>query len=327
MKMTNKRSQVLLIVFILISNIFLTTGAAFANKIIEQNEIFLWPNSAPGSEGVDLTEKVVERSKDPAFQDKAIMDITAPSIISVTPDQGKANGVAVLICAGGAYERVVIDKEGYDIAKWLNSFGVTAFILKYRLPAEGHQLGYNVPLQDAQRAIRIIRQHADKWGINVNKIGVAGFSAGGHLASTLATKYATTVYESIDSADTLDCKPNFTILIYPVISMKQGVTHIRSRDNLIGRNPSQKMINEFSSELHVNANTPPTFLVQAHDDGVSSENSLLFYNALKQVNVDAEIHIFRTGGHGFGIRGSKGPIALWRKLCEEWLISSGILGN
>jgi acetyl esterase/lipase len=295
----------------------------YPDSAISQNEIMLWPGVAPGSEGLRLTQTITERSTDPKVHDRAITGVTEPSIVPFFPSNGRINGAAVLILPGGGYARLAFDKEGYDIAQWLTSIGVTAFVLKYRLPGEGHEHGYNVPLQDAQRAARIIRRRASEWEIDVNRVGVMGFSAGGHAASTLGTQYSKPVYSPVDSADHLSAKPNFMLLGYPVISMKDGVTHVGSRENLIGQDPSQEMIDEFSSELHVGAATPPTFIVQANDDSVSTENSVLFYRALKNSVVDAEMHIFRKGGHGYGIRNAKGSLALWPMLAHEWLRSTG----
>ncbi len=314
-----------LIVLILIGCL-LGSVAVVAAEPISPDEIFLWPGNAPGSENVKLTENVLERSKDPNLKDRAVLAIAKPSIIPVLPK--KANGVAVLICPGGAYQRVVADKEGYDVANWLNSIGVTAFILKYRLPAEGHQNGYNVPLQDAQRALRLIRKTAAQWGINPQKIGVAGFSAGGHVAATLGTQYGLKVYNPVDETDAVDARPNFMILMYPVISMKPELTHTGSRDVLIGKTPAPELVERFSAELHVDANTPPAFIGFSYDDtSVPHQNEILFYEALEKAKIPSELHGFRQSGHGYGIRGASGSAALWPKLCEEWMISAGIISK
>ena len=332
MRGLKKKGLALAGILLVFAGVFQTASAeenfkdTYPTEAISQDEIMLWPGAAPGSDSLQLTEKITERSSDPSLHDRAINGITKPSIIPFFPSKGKANGTAVLIFPGGAYDHLTFDKEGYDVAQWLNSIGVTAFVLKYRLPAEGHQQGYNVPLEDAQRAMRIIRQNADKWGIDVNKVGVAGFSAGGHLATTVGTKYTDQVYSPVDSADQLSAKPNFMILGYPVISMENGITNVPSRQKLIGQNPSQEMIDQFSNELHVDANTPPTFIVQANNDGSApTQATTLFYNALKLAHVDTEMHIFRTGGHGFGIRSAKGSLALWTVLADEWLASTGFI--
>lgn len=280
-------------------------------------EMRLWPWAAPGSEGLALTETVVERSTDPAVPDRSVTGVTEPAIIPQFACE--PNGTAVLVIPGGGYERLVIDKEGLDIARWLNQLGITAFVLKHRLPGEGHRDARYVPLQDAQRAMRLIRSRAAAWGINPDRLGVMGFSAGGHLAATLSTRYDCSTYAPVDEADTLSARPSFTMLVYPVISFAEGVLHKGSRSELLGEDWSEELSDFFSNELHVNENTPPAFIVHAHDDRVSPLNSVRYYTALKENNVPAELHIFMGGGHGFGIRYAKGAVARWTMLAEEWL--------
>ncbi|MDR3560335.1 MAG: alpha/beta hydrolase [Negativicutes bacterium] len=305
--------------------LLLSLSTVSAKELFDQNEVMLWPNGAPGSEGLMITETVIERSKDPAIKNRALVKITDPSFIPLLADKDKATGVAVLIFPGGGYDHLTFDKEGYDIANWLNSIGVSAFIVKSRLPVDGHKNSYLVPLQDAQRAMRIIRKNAADWGVDPNKIGLMGFSAGGHLAAVLGTTYSKKVYEAVDDADNVSCKPNFMVLLYPAISTQRQVG---LRTNLLGKNPSQELINEFSAELHVDSNTPTTLIIQADDDPqVTTLNSTDFYNALKNAKVSAELHIFKKGGHGFGIIDAKGPIASWTKICEEWLIGSAIISK
>lgn len=280
-----------------------------------ENEILLWPGAAPGSEHIQLNQSFIERSINPEIKDRAFMGITTPSIIPFFPEEGKGNKTAVVIAPGGAYERVVYDKEGYDSAKWFNALGVTAFVLKYRLPGEGHEKGYSVPLQDAQRAMRLIKHNADQWNLDPNKVGIIGFSAGGHLAATLGTQYSTRVYHPLDEADELDARPSFLILGYPVI-------------NLGDREPKPNFepLRMFPNDQLVDANHPPAFIFHANDDtAVSSDHSVKYYSALKKANVEADLHIFRKGGHGFGIRSAKGPVAMWPKLCEEWLSDNNFI--
>lgn len=296
-----------------------THGDDFPDRAIAENEIRLWPGEAPGSEGLQLTETITDRSTDPKVRDRAITGVSTPSIIPFLPRPGQASGAAALILAGGGYRHVTFDKEGLDIARWLNSLGVAAFVLKYRLPGEGHRQRQYVPLQDAQRAIRIIRHRAGEWGLDATRVGAIGFSAGGHAAATLATRPGTSVYQPVDAADRLDAAPGFLLLGYPVISMKDGVTHLGSRENLLGPSPSPEMIAEFSADRHVTGATPRTFTVLTHDDSVSSENSVLFYEALKATGVEAETHIFRAGGHGYGIRNATGSLASWPQLAGDWL--------
>jgi acetyl esterase/lipase len=285
-------------------------------------EIFLWPGTAPGSENVTLEETVIDRSNDPKVSDRIVRGIKDPSLVVFLPDDPA--GKAVLICPGGGYDYLSYDKEGVDIACWFNSLGYTAFILKYRLPAEGHANGRDVPLQDAQRAIRTIRSFAEDLNIDKNNIGVIGFSAGGHLASMLGTCFDKNVYTPQDTIDTVDARPDFLILLYPVISMDSSITHTGSRDRLIGNSPGADIVQEYSSNLQISASTPPTFIVLASDDtSVVPENSLRFYRALLEAGVPAELHIFRNGGHGFCIRNAKGSVSNWTTLCEIWLSENG----
>lgn len=283
----------------------------------QPKEIALWPAVAPYSEGLALTEAVQNRGTD-AWIDRAITKISAPSIMMFPP--AKPNGFAVLICPGGAYARVVVDKEGYDVARWFNSFGVTAFVLKYRLPAEGHAQPSLVPLSDAQRALRTIRKNAAEWKINPDRIGVMGFSAGGHLAASLGTLYEKKAYARVDDVDDLSARPDFMILMYPVISLEDDITHVDSRKVLIGETPTAELKKELSLEQQVTANTPKAFIALADDDsGVNPENSIRFYQALKKAKVPCELHIFREGGHGFGLAKALWPTNQWTTLCQNWL--------
>jgi acetyl esterase/lipase len=234
-----------------------------------------------------------------------ITNINTSRVEIFLPQKEKSNGVAVLICPGGGYSGLSIVREGKEVAEWFNKIGVTAFVLYYRMP-NGKSL---LPLKDAQAAIRYIRRNAKKWDIKKNKVGVIGFSAGGHLASTLSThskrKYT----------------PNFMILVYPVITMHDEFTHLGSRKNLLGNNPSQEMICFYSNELHVTKKTPPTFIVHAKDDPtVKWENSQLFYEKLKQQNIQTALHIYNNGKHGFGIRHRNTDSDNWTKELEDWLI-------
>jgi acetyl esterase/lipase len=322
----NSSIKVKVFIFVLYI-IAISFQSVFSQSDPLQNQIFLWNSAAPGTENVKLEEKIFERSASSDAIDRAVNGITKPSIIPMFPPKDKVNGTAVLICPGGAYQRIVLDKEGIDIGKWLNSIGVTVFILKYRLPGEGHMHQSNVPLQDAQRAMRIIRKNAAQWNLDVHKIGIAGFSAGGHVAATLATKYSSVVYKRSDDADKLDARPDFVILGYPVISMKDGITHKASRDMLLGKIPTADMINMYSAEVHINAQTPQSFIFLAADDSsVSPDNSKMFYAGLKKFNNTSELRIFEANGHGFGIRGATSA-ASWPKLCEEWMTASGFIAK
>ena len=227
-------------------------------------------------------EKETQEDREPGLL--WIEKVQIPTLEVFLPSKGNASGKAVLICPGGGYEGLAYDWEGTDIAKLLNSRGIAGIVLKYRLPdPESFTDQSVVPLQDAQRAMRIIRYHAKEWNIEVDKIGVMGFSAGGHLASTLGTHFTKKTTLQPDATDLLNARPNFMILIYPVISMDKSITHEGSRNALLGVNPSRKLINEYSNELHIKKNTPPTFLLHATDDDtVPVENSIELYKALKE---------------------------------------------
>jgi acetyl esterase/lipase len=290
---------------------------------INGKELFLWENSAPGSDKLTFTEIVEEDASDNNYRERVFTSILKPSIIPMFPEN--PNGTAVVICPGGGYQKVVIDKEGFEAGRWLNNLGITVFILKYRLPCEGHDNRYLVPLQDAQRAVKIIKSKAGEWKINPQKIGIMGFSAGGHLASTLSTKYSFSTYESADEIDRLDARINFQILVYPVITMNPAIGHQGSTENLLGENSMGKLKEDFSNELQVTSDTPEAFIIHADDDNsVPSENSILFYQSLKRMKINAELHIFRNGGHGFGLRKADSPIGIWPYLCGIWLKSIGM---
>lgn len=303
----------------------LLSGLAIAAPLADQQEIRLWKDAAPGSEKLKLSETITERSKDPAIKDRAFTNIQNPTITAFVP--AKPNGTALLIMPGGAYARVTFDKEGVDTARAMNSKGITAFVLKYRLPGEGHANRQNVPLQDAQRAMRLIRANAAEWQIDATKVGAIGMSAGGNLAANLGTQYDKVTYKAHDAADKLSARPDFLGLLYPVISMTDSLTHPQSRELLLGSSkPSAALIAEFSAEQHVTKNTPPTFLACANDDNsVSPDNSVAFYRALRGAGVVAEIHVFRASGHGFGIRGAVGSAAEWPNLFTAWMGANNML--
>lgn len=286
-----------------------------------QNQVInIWPNKIPGAiENNTYKEEDMKNDKG-IYRISKVVD---PTLTVFLPEKEKANGTAVIICPGGGYEHLAYEHEGVATAKWLNDIGITAFILKYRLPSDLIMKDKTVgPLQDAQEAIRIVRQQAKQWNIAPDKIGIAGFSAGGHLAATLCTHYKDKVYDS----DTTSARPDFSILLYPVISMKSEITHKGSRRNLLGNNPSEKEIENFSNELQVNRNTPPAFIALAENDkSVPIQNSIDYFLALKKHNIPAELHIFQTGGHGFGL-GKKGETeSYWPDVCANWLKALGYL--
>ena len=247
--------------------------------------------------------------------------VQSPEIAVYMPSKKSATGQAIVICPGGGYAYLAYNWEGSDVAKWLNSKGITAIVLKYRLPnSKGNIVAHQSPLLDAKRAIRIVRSNAVKWNIKKDKIGIMGFSAGGHLASTLGTHFDNGITNSTDSIDQVSSRPDFMVLVYPVVSMTKSFMHQGSRNNLIGNKPSNDLANFYSNELQVSKETPPTFLVHATDDkAVPVENSLLFYQALKDNNVPAELHIYPAGGHGFGLGLSRGTVETWTDRCIEWL--------
>ena len=284
----------------------------------------LWPGTPPGGEGVELQAKIVERSADlAAYNDRYVENIGVPLLAVFRPD--KPDGSAVLLAPGGGYRLIVIDKEGEETARRLVASGVTVFMLRYRLPAEGWADGKDVPLQDAQRAMRIIRAGAQAYGIDPNRTGVMGFSAGGHVAASLATRPYDAVYKPIDDIDSQDAKPAFAGLMYPVITMGPGA-HQGSRDHLLGTNPPEALANAYSCEKLVTERTPPCFICFAADDDVvpPMENGMAMFLALRRAQVAAELHVFEAGGHGFGIRLARGkPASAWPELFLHWGTSHG----
>lgn len=288
----------------------------FSNACFGQSHVIeLWtkvPNQQESNE-----EELIKRGKH-----LSISNVHKPSITAFLAPKQLSIKKAVIICPGGGYGNLSFDYEGLDFAKWLNSKGISAFVLKYRLPNSPSIIApYKAPIQDLQRAIRIVRFNAEKWHIDSNQIGVLGFSAGGHLVSTAGTHFNDSFYEKTDSIDSLSVKPSFMSLIYPVISMQKSITHKGSKFNLLGKEPSKEIVNYFSNELHVTSNTPPTFIIHSTNDSVVPvANSLLFYEALKENNVYSEMHIYPIGGHGFAFAKNKQQLELWPELFYNWLI-------
>lgn len=311
-------SKVLLVSWMIFSlTVTLVTGQTLTGT---EDEILIWNGPGPGSDTLTITQTVTERTPSgDCIIDRAIEHVTETGIIPFIAEE--PNGTAVIICPGGAYSRVVVDKEGTDIAEWFNSFGISAFVVKYRLPVDDHINKQYVPLQDAQRAMRYVRNNAGNWEIDPDRIGIMGASAGGHMAATLATKYDAGVYTPVDSIDSISAKPNFMILIYPVVSMEAGVTHDGTRTNLLGTDPSAELIEEFSADKHVTSESPITFMARALDDGsVSVENCNLLSNALTDAGVANEFWQYVNGGHGKGICAAVGTeFANWVNECGIWL--------
>jgi len=311
--------------FLSILALALFSALALALPLQDQQEIRLWNGAAPGSEKLSFSEIVTERSKESGIQDRAITHILHPTVTAFVP--ARPNGTALLIMPGGAYARVTFDKEGADIARAVNAWGVTAFVLKYRLPGEGHASRENVPLQDAQRAMRLIRAHAKEWHLDASRIGALGMSAGGNLAANLGTQFNKVTYAPRDATDQFSARPDFLGLLYPVISMTDALTHAQSRKLLLGSDtPSPALIQAFSAELHVTGNTPPAFLACANDDAsVPPENSVAFYTALHETGIPAEFHVFPHSGHGFGIRKATGSASRWPELFMTWMEANKML--
>jgi acetyl esterase/lipase len=282
-----------------------------------QQVIPLYPNEIPNSKPSPDEEKTEERD------DMTIVSkISIPTLTIFQPQQG-GNGTAVIVFPGGGYWVNAIRHEGYDVAKKFNEMGVTAFVVKYRIPNDATMVNREIgPLQDAQQAMLVVRSRAKEWNINPERIGIMGFSAGGHLASTAGTHFNTV---TIPNEKKISFRPDFMMLIYPVISFQDEVGHTGSRDQLIGKNPSQDKIDLYSNELQVTPQTPPTFLVHASDDnGVKSLNSILFYESLLKNNVHAELHIYQGGGHGFGLN-NKTTDDQWIERCKNWMKMNGWL--
>lgn len=277
--------------------IFFSILLSVATMLSAQNtfELPLWPAGAPNSNGLTGTEEDLEGGR--------VANVITPSITVYKAD--KPNGMAIIMCPGGGYARLAMNHEGHDMAPWLNAQGITYIVLKYRMP-NGH---YEVPLSDAEQAIRLVRQHAKEWNIRPDRIGIMGASAGGHLAASLATLYSSN-----------ETRPDFQVLFYPVISMVPGVTHGDSRQNLLGNNPSQELEDKYTLEKQVNAHTPQAFIMLSADDGaVPPANGIHYFEALLQHQVPATLHVYPTGGHGWGFRDAFTYKRQWTGELEKWL--------
>ena len=298
---------------------FLSFGILFImlNSFAQIEIIPLWDGKIPNSQ--TSNEKEIVESTDVvriSLVQKSTLDVYLPS-------KRNATGKAVIICPGGGYQYLAYDWEGTDIAKWFNSKGIAAFVLKYRLPnSKSIKVSYEAPLQDAQRAIRVLRYQSQKWHIDPNKIGIIGFSAGGHLASTLGIQFNKPNAFKETAIDTISARPDFMALIYPVVTMKSDYTHKGSKQALLGENPSEDLISQYSNELQVTINTPPTFMVHSQDDkGVPVENSLNLYKALKDKGVKTELHIYPDGGHGYSLALGKEHLQTWTDRLYDWIES------
>ena len=303
--------------------------AARAAELMDaQEHIPLWPGKIPGDIGTKIVSRIDNRSGDDAHPDRWIYGVARPELVLFRP--ANPNGAAVLCMPGGSYEFLAFDNEGAEQARWLNARGVTVFVLKYRLPAEGWGQRQDVPLQDAQRAMRVIRRDAAKYGIDPKRVGALGFSAGGHLCGSLTTRHAEQTYAPVDAADQLSARPDVSAMIYPVVTLDSPATHIGSRDNLLGKDAPETLRRSHSVDQRVDADTPPLFLIHAEDDGtVPVENSLDLYKAMLDHKRPVEMHLFDQGGHGFGTRlpadmpGSEWPHLFARFAARKGLLPAG----
>jgi len=284
-------------------SVCLLGGALFAQVAAPPKPELLWPDGAPGALGTEDADK--------------------PTLTPYLVPEGRGTGTAVVVCPGGGYAHLALDHEGAQIARWLNSIGVAAFVLQYRLGPRYH---HPIELGDAQRAIRTVRSRAAQYRVLPDRVGIMGFSAGGHLASTAATHFDSGNPAAADVIDRVSSRPDFAVLCYPVISFTTPYVHSGSRDNLLGPNPDPKLVESLSNELQVTARTPPTFLFHTTDDPVVPvENSVLFYMALRKAGVPAEMHIYEHGPHGVGLAPMDEALSSWPARLADWLRVRGLL--
>lgn len=293
---------------------FFFISASF--NVLSQMTINLYHSEIPNSKPSVDAEK-----KEQVNGIILIRHISRPTLTAFFPEKEKANGTAIIICPGGGYAVNAFSHEGTDVAQKFRAVGITAFVLKYRIPDDETMTSKEIgPLQDAQQAIKMVREHAKEWNINPDRVGIMGFSAGGHVASTAGTHFENSF---IDNPQRTNLRPDFMILIYPVISFQEPIGHLGSRERLLGRSPSAEKIEWYSNEKHVSKNTPPAFLLHASDDEtVKAANSILFYQSLKKNNVPAELHICPTGGHGFGMNNST-TSDQWMDRLMNWIEANG----
>lgn len=300
-----KTPLVPLLVLALLTLSSIKLPAAGPSKVID-----LWPGTAPGEKGNLGEEKDTTKPTDQMIAGQRVIrlgNVSKPTLSIYPAPAGKNTGAAVLVCPGGGYHILAMDLEGTEVCEWLNSIGVTAALLKYRVPKREGLERHAAPLQDAQRALGLLRSRAKEFGLDSQRIGALGFSAGGHLIAALASSTAQRTYPTVDDADSSSCRPDFNIVIYP------GYLVLKDEGDKI--NPS----------VQVTTNHPPTFLVMTQDDPVRVENAVLYYLALKQVNVPSELHLYPTGGHGYGLRRGERAVTSWPDRATDWMRSRGLL--
>ncbi|WP_319412745.1 alpha/beta hydrolase [uncultured Cohaesibacter sp.] len=295
------------------------------DSLVTGQEIALWPGTPPGTPEEMGEQQVHDRSDSIFFSHRGVSHISCPRLTVIRPE--KPNGVAMIIAPGGGYSRITLEVEGRDIAQWFAGFGVTSFILTYRLPAEGHVNGRDVPMMDAQRAVRLVRSHAAEWGLDESRIGLVGSSAAGHMATSILSEGTGLLNARVDAIDELSARPDFGLLLYPVVTLEDPFAHADSRRFLLGADADDETIRRYSAQNLITSDAPEVFMVLADDDAsVPAENAIFLYQALRRAGVRTEMHVFREGGHGFGIaRTGSLPVAQWPELCAAWLKRIGML--
>ena len=298
--MHSKYSQFTILLTLILSIASMSTLAADGSS-----PILLWPNGAPGEIGNIDAEGIADpRGEKPVTR---LINVSAPTLTLFRAAPENDTGTTVIVCPGGGYSILAYDLEGTEVIEWLNSIGVNGVLLKYRVPRRKGLEKHTAPLQDAQRAIGMVRHRAKGWGLDPNRIGILGFSAGGHLSAMASNHFKTRTYPRVDGNDDVSSRPDFTVLIY--------TAYLTHPDDIL----------KLSPELTVTNETPPCFLIQTQDDGVKVESSIVYYLACKQAKVPVEMHLYPKGGHGYGLRPSEHLVSSWPKRCEEWMKSSGLL--
>jgi acetyl esterase/lipase len=288
---------------------------ATAGALAQTGVVALWPEGLP-KPAAHTRPQTGPQAGPERLDGERVSNVSEPTLTVYPASYDRPAGTAVIICPGGGYEFLSFTREGHQYAQWLSSLGVTAFVLKNRLSGYGHP----APLQDVLRAVRLVRSQAAKYGVAPDRIGVMGSSAGGHLAASASTLYDNPAGRAGDALDAVSARPDFAMLMYPVIAMEAPVTHQGSRNALLGAAPPQQLVDLMSVQKQVNAATPPTLLIHSQDDGlVPAENSILYFQALTRAHVPAELHVFERGGHGMAMRAGQGTASDWPRRAEEWL--------